>query len=141
MSLGDILSRAEHVFAGARQNIAKKSPEIDINAVVARQEIQQIISQYTKLQTQVKKLLNITISGIEEKTSNENEPNNCCLYSKTLSCLYASVAGVKTPKDLPDATPETTGKEYHKLFGHGYIAKGLYTAIKKSCEAARAEQK
>ena len=142
--LNAMLGTTPSILNNNLKDIAKTIPEIDVNAVIATKEMREIILKFEELKKNAEKLFNITASGVAAKTNSSGEPNYCCLYSKTLCCLLASIAGIKTPESLKAGNDEeTSGKEknYVKTFGHGYISKGLYEAIKNACSQARGKAK
>ena len=132
-----ILKRTIQMLTGLDCN----GSENDINKIIATKEVIDITGEFDKLKEDIKKLINVTISGITEKTASDEKSSNCCLYSKTFCCLLSGVCGVKTPENLK-VGKETSDKEknYVKTFGYGYIAKGMYTAIAKACQQTKIAQ-
>lgn len=143
LELNAMLETTPSILNDNLKDIAKKIPEIDIDAVIATKEMQQIIRKLEKFKENAQKLFNITATGIAAKTNSSETPSACCLNSKTLCILLASIAGIKTPeslKKLKEGNEEAKSveeKNYVKKFGYGYISKGLYEAIKNACNRAR----
>lgn len=138
-----MLEKTPSILNDNLKDIAEKIPEIDINAVIATKEMQEIIRKFGELKTNAKELFDIKATGIAAKTNSSEKLNDCCLYSKTLCILLASIAGIKTPESLKklkegnEKAKSVEEKDYVKKFGYGYISKGLYEAIKNACDRAR----
>lgn len=147
LELNAMLGTTPSILNDNLKDIAEQVPEIDINAVIATKEMQKIIRKFEELKENAQKLFNITANGITAKTNSSEKPNDCCLYSKTLCILLASIAGIKTPESLKrlkagnDEAKSVEEKNYVKKFGYGYISKGLYEAIKNACSQAREKAK